>query len=89
MKMMKNYLNFYLKCDVLQFVDVCEEFRKSCLKNYTLCPSHYLSAPGLRWDAMLDMTEVELDLISDTDMYFHFEEGVRGGISGISKRQSR
>ena len=33
MKMMKDYLNFYLKCDVLSFVDVFEKFRNSCLKN--------------------------------------------------------
>ena len=33
------------------------------MKKYGLCPSHYLSAPALRWDAMLNMTKVELELI--------------------------
>ena len=32
---------------------------------YKLDPSHYLSSPGLSWDAMLKMTETKLELISD------------------------
>ena len=27
---------------------------------YGLCPSHYLSAPGLSWDAVLKMTKLNL-----------------------------
>ena len=55
MKTMKDYHNLYLKCDVLLLVDVFEKFRNNSLTNYRLCPSHYLSAPGLSWDAMLKM----------------------------------
>ena len=43
-KTMKDYHDLYLKCDVLLFVDVFEKFRNNSLKNYGLCPSHYLSA---------------------------------------------
>ena len=32
------------------------------------CPSRYLSAPALSWDAMLNMTKIELKLISNEDM---------------------
>ena len=62
MKTMKNYHDLYLKCDVFLLTDVFENFRNNNLKNYRLCPSHYLSAPGLSWDAMLKMTKSELDL---------------------------
>ena len=55
MKTMKDYHNLYLKCDVLLLVDVFEKFRNNSLTSYRLCPSHYLSAPGLSWDAMLKM----------------------------------
>ena len=44
-------------------------FRNNSLKNYELCPSHYLRAPGLSWDARLKMTKTKLELISDPDMY--------------------
>ena len=40
-----------------------QNLKKNSLKNYELCLSHYLSAPGLSWDAMLNMTRVELELI--------------------------
>ena len=53
MKTMKDYHDLYLKYDVLLLADVFQKFRKNSLKNYGLCQSHYLSALGLSWDAML------------------------------------
>ena len=78
MKTIKGYHNFYLKCDVLLLADVFEKFRNNSLKNYGLCPSHYLSAPALSWDAILNMTKVELELIPS-----------RGGFSYIYNRYSK
>ena len=49
MKTMKDYhlYHLYLKCDILLLADVFEKFRNNTsLKNYGLCPSHYLNAPG-------------------------------------------
>ena len=71
---MKDYHDLYLKCDVLLLPDVFEKFRKNNLKNYGLCPSHYLSVPASSWDAMLNMRKVKLELISDPDMYIFFEK---------------
>ena len=68
MKTMKDYHDLYLKCDVLLLADVFEKFKNNGLKNYALCPSHYLSAPGISWDTMFNMTKVELKLIPDPDM---------------------
>ena len=45
-----------------------EKFRNNSWKNYGLCPSR-VSAPALSWNAMLDITKVELELISDADMH--------------------
>ena len=74
----------YLKCDVLLFPDVFEKFRNNSLNNYGLCPSIYLCAPTLSWDAMLNMTNIKLELISDPDVYIFFEKGMRGEVSFIS-----
>ena len=38
---------------------------------------------------MLNMAKVELELISDADMYLLFEKGMRGRVSHISKRYSK
>ena len=65
MKMMKDYHNLYLKCDVLLLADVFEKFRNNSIKNYGLCPSYYLSTPALTWDAMLNLTKVELEPFPD------------------------
>ena len=36
--------------------------------DYGLCSSHYLSAPALSWDAILNTTKVGLELFSAADM---------------------
>ena len=89
MKMIKDYHDLYLKCDVLLLAGVLEKFRDKILKNYGLCPSQYLPAPGISWDAMLKMTIIKLEHISDPEMYKFFEKGTRGGISYISNRYSK
>ena len=63
--------------------DVFKKFRNNSLKYYGLCPSHYLSALALRWDAMLNMTKVELELIPDAVIYLFFKKGLSDGISYI------
>ena len=83
------YHDLYLKTDILLLVDVFENFRKTCLHHYRLDPSHYMSSPGLSWDAMLKMTKINLDLISDIDMQLFIEKGLRGGISYISHRHGK
>ena len=57
--------------------NVLEKFRNNSLKNYGLCPSHYLSTPVLCWDAMFKMTKIKLKLIPDPDIYIFFEKGTR------------
>ena len=73
MKMMKDYHDLYLKCDVLLLADIFEKFRNNSSKNYGLWPSHYLSTRALSWDAMLNIKKVKLELISDLCMYILFE----------------
>ena len=71
------------------FIDVFEKFGNNSLKNYELCPSHYLGAPALSWDAMLSMTKAELGLISDAEIYLLFGKFMRGEVSFISKGYSK
>ena len=73
MKAMNDYHDLYLKCDVLLVADVFTKIRYSSLTNYGFCTSHYLSAPALSWDVILNMTKVEVKLISDVDKYLFFE----------------
>ena len=89
MKTMEDYHDLYLKTDFLLLADVFEKFIDMCLKYYGLDPCYYFSSPRLSWDAMLKMTEIELELISDIDMYLFVEKGMRKGISYIAKSYSK
>ena len=79
-KNLGDYRDFYVQSDTLLLADVFENFRNMCIKVYELDPAHFLSAPGLAWQACLKKTEVELELITDPDMLLMVEKGIRGGI---------
>ena len=89
MKNFKEYHELYNITDVLLLADVFENFRDLCLKIYGLDPVYYFTAPGLAWDACLKITDIELELLSETNMLLMFEKGIRGGISIISNRYGR
>ena len=60
-----------------------------CMKIYELDPSHFLTAPGLAWQACLEKTEVELELITDLDMLLMIKEGIRGGMCHAVHRYAK
>ena len=69
-----------MQSNTLLLADVFENFRDMCLKEYELDPAHFLSLPGLAWQACLKKTNIELELLTDYDMLLMVEEGIRGGI---------
>ena len=89
LKNMGQYHDLYLKSDILLLADVFENFRKTCLQYYKLDPCHYFTAPGLSWDAMLKMTDIKLELMTDIDMFQFIEKGMRGGVSYIAHRYGK
>ena len=76
----RDYHDLYVQSDTLLLADVLENFRDMCLKEYELDPAHFLSLPGLVWQACLKKTNIELELLTDYDMLLMVEEGIRGGI---------
>ena len=77
---MGDYHDLYLKTDVLSLADVFEKFINTCLKDYGLDPCNFFSSCRLGWDAMLKMTEMELELVSDIDIYLFVKKATRGGV---------
>ena len=85
-KNLGEYMLLYVKTDALLLCDVFENFRDLSLNYYGLDPCQYFSLPGLSYDAMLKMTGVKLDYITDIEMQIMIENNIRCGISIINHR---
>ena len=75
-----DYHDLYVQSDTLLLADVLENFSDMCMKEYEFDSAHFLSLPGLAWQACLKKTNIELELLTDYDMLLMVEEGIRGGI---------
>ena len=74
------YHDLHVRSDTLLLADIFKNFRQSCLENHELDSAHFVSLPGLAWQACLKKTNVELELLTDYDMLLMVEEGIREGI---------
>ena len=52
-KNLGEYHDLYVQSDTLLLADVFENFRDKYIERYELDPAHFLSAPGLAWQACL------------------------------------
>ena len=84
-----DYHDLYVQSDSLLLADVFKNFRDMCINVYKLDPAHFLSLPGLAWQACLKKTNIELELLTDYDMLLMVEEGIRGGICHSIQRYAK
>ena len=56
-------------------------FRYLCLKNYNLDPTYFVSTPSLAFEAMLKITKVKIELLTDIDMILMTEKAIRGSLT--------
>ena len=75
-----DYHDLYGQSDTLLLADVFGKFRNMCIEVYELDPAHFLSTPGLAWQAYLKKTDEKLELLTDADKLLMVEKGIRGGI---------
>ena len=88
-KNLGEYHDLYVQSDTALLADVFENFRDKCIEIYELDPAHFLSAPGLAWQACLKKTGVELELLTDPDMLLTLENGIRGGICNVVHKYAK
>ena len=88
-KTLGDYHDVYLFTDVGLLADVFENFREMAMQYYGLDPAHYLTLPHFSWDAMLKYTGVEMELMSDLDMYNMVEGAKRGGMVQATHRHAK
>ena len=83
------YHDLYVQSDTLLLADVFENFRNTCLKTNELDPAHFLSLPGLAWQACLKKANLKLELLTDYEMFLMVEKGIRGGICHSTYRLTK
>ena len=88
-KNMGEFHDLYVRNDTAQLAYVFENFRDKCLEIYRIDAAHFLSAPGLAWQACLKKAGVELDLLTENYMLLMFEEGIRGGMCQATYRHAK
>ena len=81
-----DYSILYLKTDICHLSDVFQKFSNFAYEKYNLDPRHSYTLPGFSWQSMLKMTKIELELISDSDMYLYLMDCIRGGITVVNKK---
>ena len=52
-----DFHDLYVQSHTLLLADIFENFRKACIKTYELDPAHFISLPGLAWQACLKKQE--------------------------------
>ena len=88
-KNLGQYHDLYVQSDKLLLAGVFENLRDGCIDNYKLDPAHFLSAPGLAWQACFKKTEVKLELLTDNDMLMMVDKGIRGGMCHAVYRHAK
>ena len=73
----------YCKADVILLADIFEKFFVVSKTEFGINPLYHISLPGTTWSNGLKYTKIELELIKNVDLFQMFENGIRGGISGI------
>jgi len=89
MTSLRQYHDFYLTLDVLLLADVFEKFRRTMLKSHGLDCLHFPSLPSMTWQMALKVTGVELELVTDSNIYLMIESAIRGGLSFVSQRHAK
>lgn len=64
-----------MQTDILLLGEVFEAFSSSCPELYGSDPAHYMTLPSYTFDAMLLCTGVELELLTEIDMFVFIEKG--------------
>ena len=88
-KTLREWHDLYLKIDVYGLADVFEYYRELAFDIYGIEPAHFIGLPSFTWCAGLQYTKINLQNITDSDLYMFFEKMKRGGISVISQRYAK
>ena len=71
-------LILYCLTDTLILANSYGKFRKFFIDKHQIDPCHSYSTSRLTWEIGLKFIGINLELLTDYDMYLMFEQGIRG-----------
>ena len=80
-KIVKEYLQCYLKSDITLLADVFNDFRKIIFEQFELNCCKYVSSPSLSKDAALKYSKSKIENIKDVSISNFVRKCVMGGLS--------
>ena len=83
---MREYMETYCLCDTLLLSEVFERFKRQSMENFEIEPGHFLSLPGFAYQAFLKHSGVEMDYITNPELFEMLSSNLRGGHSFASQR---
>ena len=88
-KNLGQYHDLYVQSDTLLLADVFENFRNKCIEIYEFDSAHFLPASGLALQACFKNTAIELELLTDYNMFLMVEKGIKGGRCDVIHRYAK
>ncbi|KAF4528390.1 hypothetical protein B566_EDAN016485 [Ephemera danica] len=82
----KEFCHHHLKTRVTFLADVFENFRNVCSTTFNLDPCNYQTMQDVTFDSALKISQVELELLSDCDVFSMIEAGIRGDFGNVVTR---
>jgi len=82
-KNLGEYTDIYCELDVTLLADCMLKTGKILWDSYGLDLGRYLSLPMVAFDAVLKLSNIELEYIKDPDMYLWLEKALRGGYCSV------
>ena len=83
---MKDFMETYCLCDTLLLSEVFERFKDESMENFEIEPGHFISLPGFAYQAFLKQTGVQMDYVTNADIFDMLSSNLRGGHSFASQR---
>merc|ERR1711888_402740 len=84
-KNIRDYLQLYLRIDVLLLAEVFHAFRMNMFDKFELDPAGFITLPSYSQQAALLDSKIRIALISDSTIFTDSEDSIRGGLTTLVK----
>jgi len=88
MTTLRDWHHFHLRLDVLPLTDVFQAFRCTMISTHGLDCLHFPSLPSMMLQLALKVTEVELELITNHNIFLMIESGIHGRLIYMAQRHA-